>query len=91
MSITIHKILHFIKKLRDIKKIFEKVTHFTPLHPMQSLNGGNHHVYVIYNDFSMLNGKTSLPPNWPTGLKVNKAKRCPTDASSLDVRYYTNY
>ena len=33
MSITIHKILHFIKKLCDIKKTFEKVTHFTPLHP----------------------------------------------------------
>ena len=33
MSITIRKILHFFNKLRDIKKTFEKVTHFTPLHP----------------------------------------------------------
>ena len=37
---------------------------------MQSLNGRTHHVYVIYNDFSMLTGQTSLPPNQPTGLKV---------------------
>ena len=34
MSITIRKILHFVNKLRDIKKTFEKVTHFTPLHPI---------------------------------------------------------
>ena len=37
---------------------------------MQSLNGRTHHVYVIHNDFSMLTGQTSLPPNQPTGLKV---------------------
>ena len=36
----------------------------------QSLNGRTHHVYVIYNDLSMLTGQTSLPPNQPTGLKV---------------------
>ena len=35
MSITIRKILHFFNKLRDIKKTFKKVTHFTPLHPTQ--------------------------------------------------------
>ena len=39
-------------------------------HGMQSLNGRTHHVYVIYNDFSMLTSQTSLPPNQPTGLKV---------------------
>ena len=27
-------------------------------------------MYGIYNDFSMLTGQTSLPPNQPTGLKV---------------------
>ena len=27
-------------------------------------------MYVIYKDFSMLTGQTSLPPNQPTGLKV---------------------
>ena len=37
---------------------------------MQSLNGRTHHMYVICNDFSKLNGQTSLPPNQPTGLKV---------------------
>ena len=37
---------------------------------MQSLNRRTHHVYVIYNDFSMLTDQTSLPPNQPTGLKV---------------------
>ena len=44
MSITIRKILHFFKKLRDIKKTFEKVTHFTPLHP---INGIRCIVYMI--------------------------------------------
>ena len=37
---------------------------------MQSLNRRTHHVYVIYNDFSMLTDQTSLPPNQPIGLKV---------------------
>ena len=34
-SIIIRKILHFVKKIRDIKKkkTFERVTHFTPLQP----------------------------------------------------------
>ena len=27
-------------------------------------------MYVIYKDFSMLTGQTGLPPNQPTGLKV---------------------
>ena len=36
MSITIRKMLHFFNKLSDIKKAFEKVTHFTPLHPTQA-------------------------------------------------------
>ena len=35
---------------------------------MQSLNGRTHHVYVIYNDFSMLTGQTSLPPNQLTSI-----------------------
>ena len=39
MSITIRKILHFFNKLRDIKKTFEKVTHFTPLHPTMTFFG----------------------------------------------------
>ena len=33
MSVINHKILQFNKELRDIQKIIEKVTHFTPLHP----------------------------------------------------------
>ena len=37
---------------------------------MQSLNGRTQHMYVIYKDFSMLTGQTGLPPNQPTGLKV---------------------
>ena len=40
---------------------------------VQSLNGRTHHVYVIYNDFSMLTSQTSLPPNQHTCLKANKA------------------
>ena len=28
-------------------------------------------MYVIYKDFGMLTGQTSLPPDQPTGLKVN--------------------
>ena len=39
---------------------------------MQSLNGSTQHVYVIYEDFSMLTGLNGLPPNQPTGLKVHK-------------------
>ena len=38
---------------------------------MQSLNGRTHHMYVICNDFNMLTGQTSLPPNQlKSGLKV---------------------
>ena len=35
---------------------------------MQSVNGGTHHMYVIYKDFSMLTCQTGVPPNQPTGL-----------------------
>ena len=37
---------------------------------MQSLNGRTQHMYLICNNFSMLTGQTSLPPNQPTSLKV---------------------
>ena len=37
---------------------------------MKSLNGRTRLVYVIYKDFSMLTGQTSLPPSQPTDLKV---------------------
>ena len=39
---------------------------------MQSLNGRMHHMYVIFKDFSILTGQTSLPLNQPISLKVKK-------------------
>ena len=35
---------------------------------VQAVNGGSHHMYVIYKDFSMLTCQTGVPPNQPTGL-----------------------
>ena len=37
---------------------------------MQSLNERTQHMYLNCKGFSMLTGQTSLPPNWPTSLKV---------------------
>ena len=37
---------------------------------MQSLDGRNQHMYVTYQDFSVLTGQTGLPPNQPNGPKV---------------------
>ena len=37
---------------------------------MQSLNGRTHHMYVIFKDFSILTGQTSLSLNQPISLKV---------------------
>ena len=52
MSITIRKILHFFNKLRDIKKTFEKVTHFTPLHPTLPILLATLHLKLDFNDDS---------------------------------------
>ena len=37
---------------------------------MQFLNGRTNHMFVNYENFSMLTSQTSLPPNQPTGLKA---------------------
>ena len=37
---------------------------------MESLNGRTQHMNLIYKDFSMLTGLTSLPPNQSTSLKL---------------------
>ena len=38
---------------------------------METQNGTTQHVFLIYKDFSMLTGQTSLPPKPHTTLKVD--------------------